>query len=205
MVEAPEAPHSHHHKTGLPWFDLVVPIAVLCISVASLLTSLQSEKSMHALVEENRRLVSAQSTPLLMLDSANLVDGKPAISMTLSNVGTGPGRIAWFRLVDDQGNSYSKNLFERVRQVDPSVSFTSQQIGGTLMRSGESRSIFNWPKPAEHSPAMASWAKLEQDRFYLHGSACYCSMFEECKITDFGEKLPRAVDSCDKAESAKQK
>ncbi|WP_419804748.1 hypothetical protein [Terriglobus sp.] len=205
MVEAPEPPHHHAHKTGLPWFDLVVPIAVLCISVASLLTSLQSEKSMHALVEQNRRLVSAQSTPLLMLDSANLVDGKQALSMTLSNVGTGPARIGWFRLLDDQGNSYSKNFYERVRQVDPTATFTSQQIGGTLMRSGEGRSVFNWPKPADGSPALASWAKLETDRFYLHGSACYCSMFNECRITDFGDDQPRAVDSCDKAGGAKQK
>ena len=205
MVEAPEPPHHHAHKTGLPWFDLMVPIAVLCISVASLLTSLQSEKSMHALVEENRRLVSAQSTPLLMLDSANIVNGKQAISMTLSNVGTGPARIAWFRLVDDQGNSYSKNFYDRVRQVDPNASFTSQQIGGTLMRSGEDRSVFNWPKPAEDSPALASWTKLERGRFYLHGSACYCSMFEECKITDFGDAPPRAVESCDKAADLTQK
>jgi hypothetical protein len=43
MIEVPEAPHHHHHKTGVPWFDLIVPVAVLCISVASLLTSLQSE------------------------------------------------------------------------------------------------------------------------------------------------------------------
>lgn len=204
MVEAPEAPHHHAHKTGLPWFDLVVPIAVLCISVASLLTSLQSEKSMHALVEENRRLVSAQSTPLLMLESSNLVDGKSALSMKLSNVGTGPARIAWFHLVDDQGNSYSKNFYERVRQVDPTATFTSQQIGGTLMRSGEDRSVFDWPKPAEGSPAMASWNKLEKDRFFLHGSACYCSMFNECSVTTFENEQPRAVESCEKADPAKK-
>lgn len=47
MVEAPELPHHHHAKTGLPWFDLLVPVAVLSIAVASLLTSLQSEKSMQ--------------------------------------------------------------------------------------------------------------------------------------------------------------
>lgn len=199
MVEAPEAPHAHHHKTGLPWFDLIVPIAVLCISVASLLTSLQSEKSMHALVEENRRLVSAQSTPLLMLDSANLVQGKQAISMTLTNVGTGPARIAWFRLVDDWGTATQKTFTTGYGRWTRMRRLPRKQIGGTLMRSGEDRSVFDWPKPADGSPAMASWAKLEKDRFYLHGSACYCSMFEECKVTDFGNDQPRAVDSCDKA------
>ena len=143
MIEAPEAPHHHHHKTGLPWFDLMVPVAVVCISIASLLTSLQSERSMHALVEENRRLVSAQSTPLLMLDSGNIDDdGKPALSMTLSNVGTGPAQIAWFRLVDAQGTDYrGGTLYERLAKVDPGLRFTSQPIGGTLMRSGTRCSV----------------------------------------------------------------
>ena len=74
MVEAPELPHHHAHKTGLPWFDLVVPIAVLCISVASLLTSLQSEKSMHALVEENRRLVTLLVEGAVMAPNVAEVD-----------------------------------------------------------------------------------------------------------------------------------
>ncbi len=71
MIEAPETPH-HHQHAGIPWFDIMMGVAILCISVASLLTSLQSEKSMHALVEQNTRLVDAQSTPLFMLDSGNL-------------------------------------------------------------------------------------------------------------------------------------
>ena len=128
MIEAPEAPHHHHHKTGLPWFDLIVPIAVLCISVASLLTSLQSEKSMHALVDQNKRLVEAQSTPLLMLDSSNLDDHeKPVITLTLSNVGTGPAQIAWFRVRDEQGNDFTNGALQgRLNKLDPSSKFISQ-------------------------------------------------------------------------------
>jgi hypothetical protein len=201
MIEAPEAPHHHHHKTGVPWFDLIVPVAVLCISVASLLTSLQSEKSMHALVEENRRLVSAQSTPLLMLDSGNIDDdGKPALSMTLSNVGTGPAQIAWFHLTDAAGTDYTGGtLYERVVKSDPGVRFTSQQIGGTLMRSGDQRSVFRWPKPVDNKDALAEYGKLNDARFRLQASACYCSIFEECKVTQFGESRPKPVSSCESA------
>ena len=202
MIEAPEVPHQHHHKIGLPWFDLIVPIAVLCISIASLLTSLQSEKSMHALVEQNTRLVSAQSTPLLMLDSSNLSDGKQAISMTLTNVGTGPAQIAWFHIADAQGLSYSGGtLYDRVVKADPKASFTSQQISATLMRSGDERSVFSWPKPATGNPALPEWEKLNRSRFQLHASACYCSIFEECKITDFGDSRPRSVASCEQNKS----
>ena len=198
MVEAPEAPHHHHAKTGLPWFDLIVPIAVLCISVASLLTSLQSEKSMHALVEQNTRLVSAQSTPLLMLDTSNLDNGKPVISMTISNVGTGPARIASFRVLDAQGNDYSNGAFyERVAKLDSHAPFLSQAISATLMRSGDERWVFKWPKPADDSPALAEWTELNSTRFHLHASACYCSIFDECRTTEFGNSHPMSVASCE--------
>jgi hypothetical protein len=199
MIEAPEVPHHHHAKTGLPWFDLIVPIAVLAIGVASLLTSLQSEKSMHALVDENKRLVEAQSTPLLMLDSSNLNDdGKSALKFKLSNVGTGPAQVRWFHLKDDQGVSYTGGtLYERVAKIDHTASFESEQISGSLMRSGESRRVFDWPRPAKDSAALAGWETLNKTRFGLHASACYCSMFDECRVTDFDENKPRAVESCE--------
>ena len=198
MVETPEVPH-HHHKTGFPWFDLIVPIAVLCISIASLLTSLQSERSMHALVEQNARLVSAQSTPLLMLDSSNLNDkNEPAIGFTLTNVGTGPARIDWFRLRSADGVDYSGGaLYGRVKAMDKHASFLSQQVSATLVRSGAERLVFSWPRPPATSPSFPAWQKLETDRFLFKASACYCSIFEECKITEFQDGRPRTVRSCD--------
>ncbi len=196
MIEVPEPPH-HHHKTGIPWFDLIIPVAILAISVAALLTSLQSERSMRALVEQNTRLVSAQSTPLLMLDSGNIENGKPMITMTLSNVGTGPAQIGWFHIVDSKGTDYSGGtLYERVAAMDPHATFYSEQISETLMRSGDTRNIFKWPKP-KNPAALAAWNDLNQTRFHLHASACYCSIFEECKITEFGMSHPKPVSSCD--------
>ena len=39
MIEPAEPPHRHHHPTGIRWFDLLVPLAVIAVSIASLLTS----------------------------------------------------------------------------------------------------------------------------------------------------------------------
>ncbi len=107
MIEPAEPPHHHHHATGLPWFDLAVPLAVIAVSVASLLNALESERSMKALVEQNRRLVSAQSTPLLTYDTGNEENGKSVITMRISNAGTGPAEIVWFRATDAQGSDYT--------------------------------------------------------------------------------------------------
>jgi hypothetical protein len=196
MIEAPETPH-HHHHAGIPWFDLTMGVAILCISIASLLTSLQSEKSMHALVDQNARLVSAQSTPLLMLDSANEENGKPVLSMSISNLGTGPAQIDWYRAADDQGNSFTGGAVEReVEKIDPKAIVATQQIGSTLLRSGDQRLVFSWPQPINNPAALAEWDKLNHARFHLHASACYCSIFDECKITEFGSSHPKPVESC---------
>ena len=153
---------------------------------------------MRALVDQNSRLVSAQSTPLLMLDSGNGDDhGHLVLSMDLSNVGTGPAQIAWFHITDAQGLSYSgRSLATRLFKLDESLEISSQDVSATLMRSGDQRIVFRWPKP-KGSVAAAEWWKLNQVRLNLHASACYCSIFEECKITEFGTSRPRAVPSCD--------
>ena len=199
MIEAPEPPH-HHHKTGLPWFDLIMTLAVIALSIASLLTSLQSERSMHALVEQNSRLVSAQSTPLLMLDSANDENGKSVLSMTLSNVGTGPAQIAWFHISDAEGVPYGGgDLTQRVAETGSDSEVSSQQIAATLMRSGEERMVFKWAKPARGKAAVEAWNNLNTTRFQLHASACYCSIFDECRVTKFGDSHPQPVPSCEAA------
>ena len=182
MVDVPEPPHHHHHKTGLPWFDLIMPLAVLAISIASLLTA---------------------------LDSGNLDKGRIVLSLTLSNVGTGPARIAWLHITDAQGNDALAASIEKQvdkllspNQLDPGKAnlqsaFQSTQIEATLMRSGEDRPVWKWPRPTANPAAIAEWEKLNTARFHLRASACYCSIFDECRITEFGTSRPEPVASCD--------
>ena len=201
MVESPEVPHQHHHSTGLPWFDFIVPIAVVCLSIASLLTSLQSEKSMHALVEQNQRLVSAQSTPLLMLDSGNNEAGKSVLTMTLYNDGTGPAKVSWLHFTDSEGHDSSGGaLTGKILKLDPAAVISSERITGTVIRAGGQRNLFSWPEPKATSAALPEWNKLNEARFHLQASACYCSLFDECKITHFGDSHPQPVTTCDAEE-----
>ncbi len=198
MIEPAEPPHHHHHRTGIPWFDLIMPLAVISVSVASLLTSLHSEKSMEALVEQNSRLVRAQSTPLLTYDTGNTEDGKPVISMVVRNVGTGPAEVFWFHATDAQGVDYTGGaLSDRINKSYPNAFHLSEVIAPSLMRRDEERVIFKWPKPSGNPAALSDWEKLNLTRRHLHLSACYCSMFDECRITDFGVSRPKPVNSCE--------
>lgn len=152
---------------------------------------------MRALVEQNSRLVRAQSTPLLAFETGNEDDDHPVISFDISNDGTGPAVIKWFRMVDAAGTDYSGSaLTRRVIQVQPGGQESSEEISATLMRSGENRSIFRWPKPVGNDAATVQWKELDRIRSQLHPSACYCSMFDECWITAFDGGVPQPVRTC---------
>jgi hypothetical protein len=138
----------------------------------------------------------------LMFDSSNDTAGKPVITLTLSNDGTGPAQVFWFNAVDAQGLDYTGGgLTERAMQIDPHGKPMSQRIDSTLMRSGDDRIVFRWSKPVGNPAAAAAWEQLNRERFQLHLSACYCSMFNECRITDFGASRPKAVNSCEQSAS----
>ena len=159
---------------------------------------------MHALVEQNSRLVRAQSTPLLMLENGNLAGGKSVLTMTLRNVGTGPARIAWFHVADAHGLSYDGgDFYERLMKQYQNLNFISEPIASTLMRSGDERRVFEWPRPVGNVAATAEWETLNHTtRFRLNSSACYCSIFDECWTTEFGDTRPKPVSSCESAPAA---
>ena len=65
--------------------------------------SLHTAKTMEQLVEQNRRLVRANSVPLLQFDTGNIGDDGRSSELYLAvrNAGTGPARIVWFELLQD--------------------------------------------------------------------------------------------------------
>ena len=101
MIEPPETPHhvAEHHRTAIPWFDVAMGVAVLAVSFGSLYVSLHTGHTMEALVEQNQRLVRAQSTPILQYTHGNNVDGEKVLHFEVRNVGTGPALSAWPRRV----------------------------------------------------------------------------------------------------------
>src|SRR6202008_287634 len=104
MIEAPETPHVHHagHDDRHRWFDIAIALAVVLVSAGSLYVSLHTGHTMEKLVEQNSRLVKANSVPLLLFDTGNVDDqGQPEIYLGVRNAGTGPARIVWFELLQD--------------------------------------------------------------------------------------------------------
>lgn len=199
VLETIESP-TRHRSPGIPWLDIALGISVLAVSIGSLLVSQDSSRTMESLVEQNRRLVLAGSTPLLQFEHGNADDdGTSEISLAVSNFGTGPARIVWFELRhEDQLLKDGAALLNRMAPVGRAeTQIVSSPISGTLMRTGETRRIFGWKPPQEtQTQALAKWTTLNRERFKLTAQACYCSLFDECWTSSLGVSTPKPVTTC---------
>ncbi|GBF58405.1 hypothetical protein PbB2_02087 [Candidatus Phycosocius bacilliformis] len=200
MIEAPETAHNAHaHGTGHRWFDIVMAVAILLVSAGSLFVSLHTGQTMEALVKENERLVRAQSTPILQFDSGNVTDsGERALEFTITNVGTGPARVMWTKL-ESGGKTYGE-LSEFVNDTGTGqITYTTTPINQSVLSQGEVRRILKWSYPASKD-GQKRWETIDRIRFDARVQACYCSVFNECWLSNMAADLPQPVKNCAKAE-----
>ncbi len=204
MIEAPEsAHHAQHHSSGNPWLDRVLGIAVLLVSAGSLYVALHTGHVMEELVHQNERLVRAQSTPILQYDHGNISDsGMPQLDFTVRNVGTGPARVMWTEI--SYGGKYYRRWDDFVRsQGKGMATFTTAPINGSVLSVGEERHLLTWKKPG-NGDGLSRWALVDRLRFEAKTRACYCSVFDQCWISNMQADLPQEVGRCDAPQAAGQ-
>ncbi|OYU15177.1 MAG: hypothetical protein CFE37_07240 [Alphaproteobacteria bacterium PA4] len=197
VIEAPEPPHQHQHS-GNPWFDRILAISVVAASFASLYVSLHTGRTMEALVDQNARLVRANSTPLLVMSHGNLDDaGKPEISYELSNAGTGPARIVWLELYyKGKASRYLRDYLQPMgAPANYNLTFTSSVIANTMLSGGEKVRFIRYKKPAGQAE-LAAWQVLDKGRWQMTATACYCSLLNECWTSHLGADVPTPVKAC---------
>lgn len=197
MIEDPEGPHAHHHKTGIAWLDLALAMAVIALSVASLVTAHHTGNTMERLVDANSRLVRANSTPLLQLSTGNVTDAGRGIYFSLTNAGTGTARVIWFELA--RVSKPARNIRELIGYA-PLASekdyITTDAVADTLFPAGDKRAFVQWKRST--SPAsIAAWDSLDRARASLRATACFCSVLGECWTSHLRADLPQPVAACD--------
>jgi hypothetical protein len=201
MIEAPETLHVHHQPSHR-WFDIAIAVAVVAVSVGSLYVSLHTGETMEKLVEQNSRLVKANSVPLLQFDTGNVGDdGKPEIYLSVRNAGTGPARIVWFELLHD-GKPVRNYLSllpadAKLQEARTQAGIVTSGIAPSMMPAGEQRKLLRFSKPAPGAAAMPAWEHLDKVRQTLKVESCFCSLFDECWTTSASADLPKPVATCE--------
>ncbi|HEY1938643.1 MAG TPA: hypothetical protein VGJ33_11970 [Candidatus Angelobacter sp.] len=189
--------HSHGHRTGIPWFDLILAGSAIFISIVSLIVSIHHGRTMEQLVAANEKQVKASTLPILRYSTGNMSDNVKMVHFQLRNGGTGPAIIEWLRLKwNGEAASGSQDLLERCCGKLPKPrSVWIDTASGNTLPARESLDFFSI-RASDADPAL--YELLDRDaRFKVEAEACYCSVLEDCWLTDF-KNQPREVKSCER-------
>jgi hypothetical protein len=194
--------HSHAHKTGLPWLDLFIAGCALVVSAASLIVAVQHGRSMD-------RMVQSASWPYLAFINSNYDDARnvDTISLVIRNNGVGPARLESFEMsLDGKPLRNMRDLFAACCGVDVKSIHTREDFQSkvgfeltsspapNLVPARDQLTVLQFAK-ATANPDV--YKKLNDARFRLKPRACYCSVFDECWVTDLQSMNPEKVEKCD--------
>lgn len=194
-----EHPHHRHHKTGHRWLDMALPLSALFISVVSIGIALHHGEVMQALVQQNERLVQANSLPYVELahSSGMTPDGSLRPSLVAVNSGVGPAQIRSVSVtVDGRPVGDLEALLSACCGGRGQTPMASSTLLNRMMRAGETTEYVMAIGPAAASPlAKAFMAASNADRIVT--TVCYCSVFEECWVNaSAGMARPQRVGNC---------
>lgn len=187
--------HAEPHKTGHRWLDIGMTLAILLVSISSLIVAIVHSRTLERMADANARLVETNSWPFLSYNTANGAD----ISMSLVNDGVGPAKIEEIE-VSWKGKA-QRNALEFLKACCAYAQGTGRPqwelIAGRVLRAGQSIDILTLPHTSADEPA---WKALNDARISrnLSVNVCYCSVFDECwqeDVVRFSLK-PREVERC---------
>jgi hypothetical protein len=193
-------------KTGHRWMDIAAATGALIISVVSLWVAITNGHT-------NKQLVAANSWPFLQMTSGNSDEQRnPIISLAVQNAGVGPAKVETFEVFwGDKPMKSSRELLRACCSYPPnrsapdmerdSLYIGSNRLAANVIRPGDSIKVLLLPLPALQDDA-AVWHRFDTARFKLRFRACYCSVFDECWVSDLVGLAPKPVRACPFAETA---
>ena len=207
---APEA-----RKTGHRWVDLSAAVCALVISLTSLWVAVRHGHTMERMADANARLVSANSYPLLQHYQSNAADlrapdytgGMRVASLNVTNSGVGPAKVETLEVFwNDRPVRTARELLQACCTTSEDASLFSRpgwlgtsDLQGTMLRAGEVSRLFVIPREGD-TAALAARFNAAYPKLKMR--ACYCSVFDECWLSNLETLHPQPAASCPKPDVA---
>lgn len=194
----PEEPHLEIQKIGHRWIDLSAAACALVVSVTSLFVAIRHGKAMERMAEANAKLVQANSWPLLQrFQSDDAPDGSHVYSLFVINNGVGPAKVEQVEVSwKGQPVRTARELLRLCCANGQDVSEPAVETSGlmgSVLRAGEIRRVIEFPEDAVHGNLTQGMKVSLKD---IEWRACYCSVFDECWLSDLKTMNPQAVRQC---------
>lgn len=177
---------------GRSWIDLVVAFSVIFISLVSLFIAVRQSDVMQKQLE-------ATVWPFVQFDNSNYdpQQQESAVYLGLDNVGVGPARIVSLNL-----NYGGKPLHGWKDFIDaccnpnhrPVINVLSSDVVGRVLPANRDSRLFLVRRAAENNEV---WALMNTERNKITGTVCYCSLLDQCYVSEVSGASARAVPNCE--------
>lgn len=184
----------------MKWLDVVVAVSAIFISVVSLVVSIEHGRTMEKMVDQNERMVEANTMPMLSasLDyTYNKKMDRVELQASVKNSGVGPAMIDRFR-VFYQGKRYAVKDVNVLLNTCCTEEMKKHEVvqvssvSGSTVPAGASSNFLTIP--LLHAPSLQGAEGMSSGNFSFE--ACYCSVLDKCWETNFDQRRPTPVPEC---------
>jgi len=175
----------------------IITIAHFVIGLPALIASLALAYFAFVQADATQKMQTGGAMPFVTFGTSNVADdGKPDISLSLTNNGVGPAILGPIE-IRYQGKAIASPtdlLSACCSDADAkTLSFASSPSTGVAVRPGESVRFISLPRTPANE---AVWQTFNRERWKLKVRSCYCSIFNDCWITEGMQGLPKQVKQC---------
>lgn len=188
------------------WAESALSIFAVIIAAISLWIAIDTERT-------NRQLVAEAAWPFVQTYTSGGSNSQQPLTLSIGNAGVGPAKIETLELFWN-GRPYRTSLdfLKDCCKYKPGHTdqspvqdspLNTSEIAGTVLRAGDNVQIVRYVLTPDNT---ATWEALRSQRMKVGLRICYCSVFNECWLTELrelGDKQnlhPPAVKRCARPE-----
>ncbi|HEY0595045.1 hypothetical protein [Sphingopyxis sp.] len=175
----------------------IITIAHFLIGLPALIASLALAWFAFVQADATQKMQTGGVMPFVTFGTSNASkDGKPDISLSLTNNGVGPAILGPIEI------RYKGKVIANPAELfvaccgdrrGKSLSYSTSPSTGVAIRPGETQNLINLPRTPANE---AVWQAFNKERWKLEVRSCYCSIFNDCWIIEGMQGLPKPVKTC---------
>jgi hypothetical protein len=205
--------HAEPHRTGHRWLDIGIALCAIFISLTSLGVAIHHGRTMERMAEENARLVSANSWPFLQFYTSTALlpqnlgrldmpaPGEDFLAWYVVNGGVGPAKIEMAEFLwDGQPVRSMREVLNSccgrgdAPENGPADRIMTSDLQGLVLRAGETIPLLLVTRTPHNEGIWKELRDIYPSRLKLR--VCYCSVFDECWLSDLQTLRPERVQQC---------
>jgi hypothetical protein len=193
---APAAVVSEVGSRFLRYLPLIT-LAHFVIGLPALIASLALAWFAFIQADATQKMQTGGAMPFVTFGTSNASnDGKPDITLSLTNNGVGPAILGPIEMrYNGKAIANPAELFAICCGVQrgTSLSYSTSPSTGVAIRPGETQNLIGLPRTSANE---AIWQSFNKERWKLEVRSCYCSIFNDCWIIEGMQGLPKPVKRC---------